>query len=134
MNFTESDLYPCFLLALVVWREARGEPVPGKLAVAWSIRNRVQHPSWWGQDWVTVILKPWQYSSFNPTDPNAVKWPSETDSAWQACLDVATQVYAGQGTDPTSGAHSYYDDSIPPPEWTKAMTATVKVGALNFFR
>lgn len=43
------------------------------LAVALSVRNRVEKPRWWGKNWKEVILKPWQYSCFNFGDPNFEK-------------------------------------------------------------
>ncbi len=128
------DLYPEFLLALVLWRESRGEDVEGKKAVACSIRNRVHKPSWWGTDWVTVILKPKQYSSFNANDPNAVKFPQQNDNAWQACLVVADQCYQGILTDTTDGATHYYDISIPQPSWAATMENTLNIGKLKFFK
>jgi len=130
------ESYEFVLLALCVWREARGEPVPAKLGVAWSIKNRVSRPTWWGKDWASVILKPFQYSSFNPNDPNAVKWPGALDTSWQACLDVAGQVFGDATPDPTAGSTHYFDKSLDgnPPTWAKEMTHTVDIGALHFYK
>lgn len=116
------------LLALCVWREARGEPYRGKLGVAWSIRNRVYKHSWFGKDWEDVVLKPWQYSSFNTNDPNAVKLPGapQQDPAWAECMQVAEDVYANVIADPTGGATHYHVATMsPPPPW--AVTAQFKV-------
>lgn len=130
--------YDVVLLALCIWREARGEPIDAKRGVAWVVRNRVEHPSWWGKDWNSVILKPWQFSSFNSTDANAVKWPSPLDTAWQASLEAAREVFAGDGADPTGGATHYHDDSLDaePPAWARdgSLTPTVRLGRLRFFR
>jgi N-acetylmuramoyl-L-alanine amidase len=123
-----------YLLALCVWREARGEILLAKLAVAWSIRNRVMRPSWWGKTWEDVILKPWQYSSFNAKDPNATKLPHSEDLSWEASWQAAEEAFLGTGSDPSEGATSYHDTSITPPEWTKEMIVTVKIGALIFYR
>ena len=131
---TPSDYFNISLLALCVWREARGEPVEGKVAVACSIRNRVAYPSWWGRDWHTVILKPRQYSSFNADDPNATKWPDEHEAAWQSCLEIADAVYTEVTADTTGGADSYYDISIPPPAWAMPERHTIDVGKLKFYR
>lgn len=101
------------LLELCVWREAQNQGSEGMRAVAWSIKNRVDKPCWWGKDWASVILKPWQYSSFNLSDPNYRKWPSDTDAAFATACDVCTKVYVGSDTqDPTDGATHYYDTSI----------------------
>jgi N-acetylmuramoyl-L-alanine amidase len=132
-------LYDLALLSLCIWREARGEIVDTKRAVAWSIRNRVLHPSWWGTDWISVILKPKQYSSFNAGDPNSVKFPQSNDSSWVASLNAAMEAYSGaSGTDPSRGATHYFDKSLDdnPPFWAKDgnMFKTADIGNLHFYR
>ena len=77
-------------LALVVWREARGESYEGKAAVASSIMNRVVRPSWWGRDLFSVIFKKWQYSSLtDPRDRQLTTWPQKNAPDWIECLQVA---------------------------------------------
>ena len=129
-----ADAYSFVLLALAVWREARGESTTAKLAVAWSIHNRAAHPKWWGGPSLSsVVLCHDQYSSFNPTDPNATKWPAETDPSWKDSLQAAELVWAQAVADPTGGATSYFSgDTVP--TWAGAMTHTVDVGAFHFYR
>lgn len=119
--------YEQVLLWLVAWREARGENPTAQLGVMWSVRNRADKPSWWGNSIVSVILKPFQYSSFNANDPNATKLPAETDAAW-------LQIKKLDGSDPTGGATHYYSTDIPEPEWAAQMTCTASIGALKFYR
>ena len=131
------------LLALVVWREARGEVLFTKQAVAWSIRNRVLSPGWWGHSWWSVILMPMQYSSFNRTDPNATKWPMQVDPSWEDALQVAADVYTPDLTvapkilDLTRGAVSYFDQSEDdnPPNWAKSglFKHVCDFGRLHFY-
>lgn len=126
------------LLALCVWREARGESWQGKLGVAWSIRNRVMRPgqTWWGDDWETVILKRWQYSSFNADDPNARLIPGDptTDFSWAQCLSVAEDVYSNSVADPTNGATHYHAASMnPPPKWAETAQFKVQLGNHLFY-
>ena len=130
--------YEFILLALTVWRESRGETQDARRGVAWSIRNRVLHPGWWGGSWVGVILKPWQYSSFNAGDANAAKFPAAEDAAWDACLAAATEAYHGDGEDPTGGAVNYFDRSLDgdEPKWATdgSYAHTVNLGNLRFYR
>ena len=65
-----------FILALAVWREARGETPVGKLLVAQTIENRVQDRRW-PATYEDVITQPWQFSAFNKGDPNATLFPTK---------------------------------------------------------
>lgn len=131
-----TDPYSLILLAVCIWREARGETIEGKQAVAWTVNNRVLNPGWWGHTLSSVILMPWQFSSFNSGDPNAVKWPTPGDQSWIDSLTVATGVLGGTLPDNTGGATSYFDNSIAPPSWATdgSNTKTVSIGNLNFYK
>jgi N-acetylmuramoyl-L-alanine amidase len=135
-----SQMYEFVLLALCVWRESRGELLSTKQAVAWSIRNRVAKPCWWGHSWDGVILMPKQYSSFNHSDPNATRFPLHSDISWQESLLAAQQVYGATAAiaDPTMGATSYFDCSLDsdPPSWSYdgSNVHTVDFGRLHFYR
>jgi spore germination cell wall hydrolase CwlJ-like protein len=126
------------LLCLCVWREARGEEYDGQRGVAWVIRNRTLHPGWWGKDWKSVILHPWQFSSFNASDPNNVKWPLDAgDLSYDSCVSAAAGAYTGVGDDPTAGACWYHDASMGwPAGWGDEglYQETLKVGRLTFYR
>jgi cell wall hydrolase len=134
------DMYALMLLALCIWREARGELITTKIAVAWSIRNRVKDPRWWGHDWAGVILMHDQYSSFNHGDPNATKLPLPADPSWQDSLNTAAKVFAEPPllSDPTGGATSYFDMSLDtdPPKWSfdGSMVKTLDLGRLHFYK
>jgi spore germination cell wall hydrolase CwlJ-like protein len=106
-----NDMDAADLLALCVWRESRGEPDAGKLGVAYSVINRVQRPCWWGNTIHTVVLKPYQYSSFNPDDVNADLWPQDDDPSWKASQEAA-QAAIGNEPDPTEGATHYHATDI----------------------
>jgi spore germination cell wall hydrolase CwlJ-like protein len=128
--------YSFIMLALAIWREARGEVYAAKQGVAWVIQNRVLNPGWWGHDLVGVILMPFQFSSFNSGDPNATKFPAEADPSWADSLDVANKVIADALPDNTSGATSYFDNSIAPPGWATdgSQVHTVDIGNLHFYK
>lgn len=132
-----NELSDSELLALCCWREARGESLDAKIAQCWSVKNRVSNPSWWGHNWHTVILKPWQYSSFNSNDPNNVEWPVDGSESWSQCQQAAEAVMLESVSDPTNGATNYYDISITFPkawgnegEWEN----TLNVGRLKFWK
>lgn len=129
--------YAKVLWALCVWREARNQQHSGKLGVAYCVWNRAQHPTWWGTDIVSVVLKPYQFSSFNHNDPNAVKWPTAVDTSWQDSMAAVQDVLSGV-TDPTGGATSYFDKSMDanPPGWATdgSLAHTVDIGDFRFYK
>jgi N-acetylmuramoyl-L-alanine amidase len=133
-----ANLSDLSLLALCVWREARGEGSDGKRGVGHVIRNRVYGSThWWGKDWHSVILHPYQFSSFNADDPNSDRWPSDLDPSWGECLQAATPVYLAHDVDLTNGATFYYDTSISwPHAWgdQAAYENTLNVGRLKFWK
>lgn len=132
-----SELSDTQLLALCCYREARGEPTEGKRGVCHVVNNRRLNPGWWGSTWSSVILKAWQFSSFNANDPNHEVWPADDDKIWNECLTIAVAVVSGSDPDPTDGAQYYYDTSI---HWPKAWGSesdyvnTLNVGRLKFYR
>jgi spore germination cell wall hydrolase CwlJ-like protein len=127
-----------YLLALVCWREARGEPADGQVALCYSIMNRVRNPSWWGDSVASVVWKKWQYSSMtDPNDPQHRPEPRPDDprgwAQWLQCLDIAIQVYNKEVHNPAPGADSYFADSIPPPKWADPKKLVVKIGHHSFY-
>ena len=61
------------ILTRTLWGEARGESLAGQIAVAWTIRNRVNDgkaKSGWGEGYACVCLKPYQFSCWNKNAPN----------------------------------------------------------------
>ena len=120
-------------LALVIWREARGESYEGKAAVASSIMNRVARPSWWGNDVLSVVFKKWQYSSMtDPKDIQLTTWPQKHAPDWVECLQAASNAVDGILKNPVPGADGYYDISIPPPKWATTETFVKQIGRLRF--
>src|SRR4051812_40650998 len=82
-----------FYLGLVIWREARGEPIDSRAAVAHVVMTRVARPGWWGSNVVEVITKKWQFSSMtDPKDRQLTTWPQEGNVLWTECLGLAIDV------------------------------------------
>lgn len=129
------ELYETALLALVIWREARGEGELGMRAVACSIHNRVERPTWWGTSYASVIGKKYQYSSMAaPGDPQLIRYPDMNDSMFAEALQIADAIIADEPIgNPVAGADSFYDVSIPPPDWATPECFVGQVGRIRFF-
>jgi spore germination cell wall hydrolase CwlJ-like protein len=128
-----ADLSDVDLMALCCWREARGEGPMGKRGVCHTILNRVNARSFFGHDIQSVILKKYQFSSFNATDPNVDKWPAETDPSWMDSQAAAQQVLNWNDPDLTAGALYYFSPPLtaPPRAWG-SVGVTLVVGNLTF--
>lgn len=123
-------------LALVIWREARGEPAEGRVAVAYCILNRVARPSWWGHDIMSVVSKKWQFSSMtDPKDVQLTTWPQSNDPSWLDCLAIASGAIDGTIPNPAPGADHYFDTSIikNPPKWADKDRFVKKIGRIYFY-
>lgn len=130
-----NDVYAGILLALLIWREARGESVDAQIAVACTVRERVIHPGWWGRNWVEVITKKFQYSSLaDPNDKQLTNYPQEADEEFAIAMSVAEDVMAGTVQSKAQGATHYFDDSISAPNWAQADKFIARIGRLNFYR
>lgn len=129
-----------WLLALCTWREASNQSHEAKIGVAWTIRNRVDHPSWYGKDYYSVITKPVQFTSMVPPpnlkDPNLTRYPSPDDPSWAECLIIAFDVIVSNVKDPTGGATFYFDKSMDgnPPSWSKVYHKTADIDSVHFFK
>lgn len=104
------------LLAMLVWGEARSEPAEGRLAVAYVPLTRFGSPSWKSRKRGTsslsdVILAKFQFSCFNPLDPNREKLlrPVEHEGLglWAACWQSANAALRAQSENPVPGATHY---------------------------
>jgi spore germination cell wall hydrolase CwlJ-like protein len=102
MTFTD---YIVNLLALVTWREARGEGPDGMRAVAHVIKNRALA---WKKDIVQIITDRLQFSSMTtPGDSQLIAWPQENDQRFEMALQIAEKVFDGEDVDNTGGALYY---------------------------
>lgn len=125
--------YQLCLLALVIWREARGEGPEAMKAVGCCIRNRVKRATWWGKDYVGVITKKWQFSSMAaPGDPQLLNYPQTADAQFEQALQIAEWVINDTAHNPFPGADSFYDSSIPRPKWATAENFCGKIGRITF--
>jgi N-acetylmuramoyl-L-alanine amidase len=142
MALTEKDHD---ILARTLWGEARGEGLAGQIAVAWSIRNRVEmdlhgdgKPDWWGEGYVAVCQKPYQFSCWNKRDPNFPFLSGQQPipaAQFSIALQAASIVLTGSQADPTDGATHYYATTMrTAPSWAKHARQTVKLGRHIFFR
>jgi len=117
------------ILARAIFGEGRSLPDEGKIAIAWSIRNRVEDNRW-PNNYHDVILQKSQFSAFRKIDPNweyvvdpFYKINSKQLTAWKRCYEIAELVISGEIKDSTEGVNHYFSDYIDYPNWTKSKNA-----------
>lgn len=134
--------YDLMIAALCIWREARSESAAAMTGVWHVIQNRAfDDKKRWPRDFADVVLQPYQFSSFNANDPNAVLWPSRAHTqdwaAFQRCILV---VSSALNADPTGGSnmyHSYPNAMKTDPVWPKWATDQAfacEIGPFKFYR
>lgn len=127
-----ADPLPRFMLALCVWREARGESQLGRILVAQTVANRANDVARrWPTTITGVILQPKQFSAFNADDPNALKFPPENDADWLDCWSVAGMVLSAIRSVTT--ANHYHVKGLKP-AWADASKIVASEGNHVFYR
>lgn len=126
-------------LAMNIFFESRGEPIPGQYAVALVTMNRAkQEPA----KVCSVVFKPKQFSWTGSVKPVRNGWvipphmtaPTQKESdAWAKAVRIASWTLAGRMPDFTQGANFYHAKSVAP-SWRKVMTRTKTIGAHHFYR
>lgn len=137
-NMSESEterMATLYLLALCLWREARGEPIEGKVAVADVILTRAADPRW--PDSVAgVITQRYQFSAFNRTDPNVTKFPDPGGDPleWAAFVECASVAATALANGPSGSADHYHATSMErEPEWSFKMRRVGEIGGHVFY-
>ena len=104
MTFDDIDVNN---LALVTWKEARGEGVEGCRAVMHVIVNRVGHIGF-AHTLHDVIFGRNQFTSMSvSSDPEFNLQPNHSDPVYISCVTLAKEVLSGNDSDCTNGAHYY---------------------------
>jgi len=124
-------------LARTIYGEARGEGVAGMQAVAQVIVNRVHSGRWFGgRNVVDVVLRPWQFSTWNANDPNREKidslMPNEGNRKFDEAYAIAGDALAGDLPD-LVGNSTHYHANYVAPDWAENQTPDFRVGSHLFY-
>lgn len=117
-GYSSSDVY---LLAKLVYGEARGEPYTGQVAVAAVVLNRVKSSSFPN----TIAGVIYQSGAFTAVSDGQINLePNST--AYSAARD------AMNGWDPTSGCLYYYNPATATSKWIWSRQVRLSIGQHNF--
>ena len=116
------------LLARMLYGETRNCSEEEKIAVAYTIINRVNDGKKWnGENVKQVILKPWQYSCFNKNDVNYEKLKNPDKKIFEDCLKVANEVLQGKHSELNKGQTHYFNPKVVKPKWADEMHKIGKI-------
>lgn len=120
------------LLARMLFGEARDCSELEKVAIAYTAINRANDGKKWNGETINeAILKPYQYSCFNNSDPNKEKLmdPEKYDGkSFQECLTIAQRILKGEYKQYNKGATHYFNPEIvKKPKWADKMHKIGKV-------
>lgn len=132
--------------ARTVYGEARGEGNQGMKAVANVIRNRVEaalkhvqatgkpHPLFGDGTYEDCCKRPWQFSCWNPNDPNRsiISDVTTADPIFLLASQIASFAVNGVLPDITGGA-TYYKRIGTPASWAEDIDPCVTIGHQEFY-
>ena len=113
-NYNSNDRY---LLAKVIYAEARGESYTGQVAIGAVVLNRVRD-SRFPNTISGVIYQPWAFTAVNDGQINLE--PNQT--AYQAADDALN------GWDPTYGCVYYYNPQTATSKWIFSTQKVTQIG------
>jgi N-acetylmuramoyl-L-alanine amidase len=117
-SYSSSDEY---LLAKVVYSEARGEPYTGMVAVAAVVLNRVKHPDF-PNSISGVVYQPYAFTAVADGQINL----SPDTSAKNAARDALN------GWDPTNGCIYYFNPNTATSSWIWSRPVVTVIGSHYF--
>jgi N-acetylmuramoyl-L-alanine amidase len=133
-------------VTLVLYGEARSEPIQGVLAVGNVLKHRVEAKSWFGQGWKGVALKPYQFSCLFPNGGKknfdrvlalAQKLASGeaiTDQKYLTCAWTARGILGGFLPDNVKACTHYHVAAMSPrPEWAQKAVPVAQHGSHVFY-
>ena len=111
-------------VATAVYHEARGEPLMGQAAVAYTIKHRTESKDF-PKTACQVVYQVKPVEQF--TDIRKAK-PDYSSKEWKTAVRIATLAWVGYIADPTRGAMYYYNpEKAAKPSWAK-MQILARIG------
>jgi len=128
------------LLARTIFGEARGRSEKLKIAIGFTVLNRMKVRD---QELREVVLDPSQYSCFLRSDPNfsllknplSKKLTNEDRAEWPKCFKLAEGLLVGKFKDPTHGATHFHTEVVSGKyEWMNTMKSVGKIENTIFYK
>ncbi|MBX3487589.1 MAG: cell wall hydrolase [Candidatus Paracaedibacteraceae bacterium] len=129
------------ILARTIYGEARGEyyrldgGLASLIAIGNVVKNRLKQKTWYGSSISEVCQKPYQFSCWNPNDPNLrLITTTITDPLFDQCMVVAQMILEDRWPDLTKGCDHYHATTLDSlPAWTLKTKPVLKIGRHMFY-
>jgi spore germination cell wall hydrolase CwlJ-like protein len=136
-------------MALTIYGEARGEFLkfgrPALAGVGYAIKNRIDHPTWWGKGVKGVCYHPVQFSCYLSVSAAAgyrellkiaKDWTNalHNDHMLFLCLEIADKILTGKEPNPVDHATSYCNPALCTPAWREDKVFVVTIGRHDFYK
>jgi N-acetylmuramoyl-L-alanine amidase len=129
--------YDIDIMARTIYGEARGEDLPGMVAVGWVILNRAKRgPPRFPSSIAAVCKQNHQFTCWSKSDPNSkvCAAASESDPYFALAVFAASGVLTGNIPDTTRGSDHYHTvGMVPYPIWASKMQLQAIVGQHRFY-
>lgn len=126
------------VMAKTIWGEARGESAEGQIGVACVIRNRVNDPAWWGDNYLDVCLKSGQFSCWKEEKEVMDALDVFRDVEGRQCLWISIGTIYNFIHDVTAGADHYLAkwmiDKGSAPAWATKHNPVKQIGGHLFYK
>jgi len=129
-HLTEREVF-----AKTLYAEARGEPVEGRIWVAWVIKNRARmNKTYWGGSSIkSVCLKEGQFECWNNKSDIEIK----EKQVYEQIRQLTDKIYdAPHGDDPTGGTDHYHNPKKEDPDqpWVRNCDKVREIGDHVFYK
>lgn len=115
------------ILARTLFGEAEEGNTEDATAIASVIFNRATFGRLWPNSVAEVCLQPWQFSCWNPGDPNRKRILQAKGPWFERCKALANAVIADEIPDSTRRSTHYYATYVRTPKWAKGKQPVVRV-------
>ena len=126
-------------LAENIYFEARNQSVPGQIAVALVVLNRVEHPNF--PDTICGVVKQTKYYPSGRIDLHSCQFSWYCDGkpdiphepCWDEIVMLASVIFGWESTDFTDGSLWYHSTKVHP-KWADHYSKTVQIDNHIFYK
>lgn len=119
------------IMSRTIYGEAKANSIADAEAIACVIMNRCDYKNWPNTP-AKVCKQPYQFSCWNPGDPNVERIMNAKGSWWQECQRIAARAANGEIEDKTKTSTHYHTPAVKP-FWSKGKKPVYQTDGHKFF-